>query len=286
MTSGFCAIWGEHCTRWILTIGERIKKMKTWRRTSVVSFPSYSNCSRLYCGIRFSPGSKKKVTFYCACNKWKSQRGDLCEQQSGALKQSMTAMENTRWLQKARSLLGLGANTIDYRCKNGRFLSVSCTTTSNTGLLSSSETRVNPGIRSWKSTYQNELDDRKPLVVSISQRSEELRLHNLAGLEFDNFKPRLERDIFKCISWLNGSFFGGRDWGFLGERVKTYSTASMSPPTSPTFFCLQTCSPWLKPFLSRVKERSGHDVWNQQKKTHILENSDSFAYPEQSIDVH
>jgi hypothetical protein len=29
------------------------------------------------------------------------------------------------------------------------------------------------------STYLNELDVRKPLVVSISQRSEELRLYNL-----------------------------------------------------------------------------------------------------------
>jgi electron transfer flavoprotein alpha/beta subunit len=30
-----------------------------------------------------------------------------------------------------------------------------------------------------KSTYLNELDVRKPLVISISQRSEELRLYNL-----------------------------------------------------------------------------------------------------------
>jgi hypothetical protein len=30
-----------------------------------------------------------------------------------------------------------------------------------------------------KSTYLNELDVRKPLVVSISQGSEELRLYNL-----------------------------------------------------------------------------------------------------------
>jgi hypothetical protein len=36
-------------------------------------------------------------------------------------------------------------------------------------------------------------------VVSISGRSEELRL-------FYNFKPRLENDIAKFISWLNGSF--------------------------------------------------------------------------------
>jgi hypothetical protein len=45
--------------------------------------------------------------------------------------------------------------------------------------LSSSKTGVNPGIRSWKSTHLNELNVRKPLVVSISQRSEELRLYNL-----------------------------------------------------------------------------------------------------------
>jgi hypothetical protein len=27
------------------------------------------------------------------------------------------------------------------------------------------------------------------------------------GLEFDNFKPRLKSGIFKCISWLNRSYF-------------------------------------------------------------------------------
>ncbi len=34
-------------------------------------------------------------------------------------------------------------------------------------------------IRSLKSTYLIELDVRKPLVVFVSQRSEELRLYNL-----------------------------------------------------------------------------------------------------------
>ncbi len=38
---------------------------------------------------------------------------------------------------------------------------------------------ANPGIRSWKSTYPNEPDVRKPLVESISHRREELRLYNL-----------------------------------------------------------------------------------------------------------
>jgi hypothetical protein len=52
-------------------------------------------------------------------------------------------------------------------------------TVSNPELLSSSETGVNPGVRSRKDTRLNELDVRKPLEVSISQRSEALRLYNL-----------------------------------------------------------------------------------------------------------
>jgi hypothetical protein len=43
--------------------------------------------------------------------------------------------------------------------------------------LSRSEKGVIPGIKN--STYLNVLDVRKPLVVSVSQRSEELRLHNV-----------------------------------------------------------------------------------------------------------
>jgi hypothetical protein len=61
-------------------------------------------------------------------------------------------------------------------------------------------------------------------VVSISKRIEELRLHNLV-LNLTYFKPRLESGIFKCISWLNGSVFGGDDRGFLKEGVKTYLMA-------------------------------------------------------------
>jgi hypothetical protein len=58
------------------------------------------------------------------------------------------------------------------------------------------------------------------MVVSISQRSEELRLQ--PGSEFDKFKTRLRSRIFKCISWLNGSFLGGYDRSFVKEGVKTY----------------------------------------------------------------
>jgi hypothetical protein len=60
-------------------------------------------------------------------------------------------------------------------------LQVNCVTVSNPNLISRGETVVNPGIKSWKETYLNELGVRKPLVVYISQRlSEELmRLYNL-----------------------------------------------------------------------------------------------------------
>jgi hypothetical protein len=52
-------------------------------------------------------------------------------------------------------------------------------TISNPNSLSISERGVRPGKRSWKSAYLVELDVRKPLVASISQRSKELRVYNL-----------------------------------------------------------------------------------------------------------
>jgi hypothetical protein len=44
--------------------------------------------------------------------------------------------------------------------------------------------------------YMNELDIRKPLEVYISERSEELRIHQQTGLEFDDFRSWLGRRIF------------------------------------------------------------------------------------------
>jgi hypothetical protein len=56
-------------------------------------------------------------------------------------------------------------------------------TISNPDSLSSSETGVNPGIKSEKkSPYLIGLDVRQPLVVSNSQRSEGLRLYNLVQI--------------------------------------------------------------------------------------------------------
>ncbi len=70
------------------------------------------------------------------------------------------------------------------------------------------------------------------------------------GLEFDNFKSRLQSGIFRCISWLNSSFFRGGDRGFLKEEVKTYLMAPMLPLKLSIFFCLTIYS------LGRQKRQS------------------------------
>ncbi len=48
-----------------------------------------------------------------------------------------------------------------------------------------------------------------------------LRLYSLV-LELASLNPGLKQGIFERMSWLNGSFFGGDDWGFIKEEVKTY----------------------------------------------------------------
>jgi hypothetical protein len=62
-------------------------------------------------------------------------------------------------------------------------------------LLFTNETGVNPGIRSQKALIQFELDVRKPLVVFISQKTEEPESLQ-PGQEVDNSKNRLENGIF------------------------------------------------------------------------------------------
>ncbi len=74
---------------------------------------------------------------------------------------------------------------------------------------------------------------------------------------FANFKPRFESGIFKCISWLNGSFFEGDDRGFLREGVNIYQMAPMSPHDSPSFFCLRIFNLWVSvtsPFKKNVRQ--------------------------------
>jgi hypothetical protein len=58
-------------------------------------------------------------------------------------------------------------------------MSASYVTISNSSSLSSSVTGVNPGTTSREDHLSDKLDVRKPLMVAISQRSEELKLYNL-----------------------------------------------------------------------------------------------------------
>jgi hypothetical protein len=80
-----------------------------------------------------------------------------------------------------------------------------------------------------------QLHVRNPLVVSNSQRNEEQRL-TTGSEKNENLEPMLNSGIFKCISWLNGSFFGGDDWGFVKKGVKAYSMAPISPLLLPDLF--------------------------------------------------
>jgi hypothetical protein len=135
--------------------------------------------------------------------------------------------------------------TIDYRCEHsvkiGRFpLSASDVTILNLDSLPSCETRVNPGIRSWKVLNWMSLMSESHCWYLFHKEVKSWAL--TTGLEFDNFKPWLESGNFKCNSWLNGSFLGGDDWCFLKEGFKSYLMAPISPPNSLTVFCLHIYS--------------------------------------------
>jgi hypothetical protein len=94
----------------------------------------------------------------------------------------------------------------------------SSVTISNPDSLSSSETGVNPVIRSWKK-HLSEWDRGQKAIGGIyftkKWRAETLQ----PGVEFDSFEPRLRSCIFKCISWLNGDFL--KWWSGLYETVES-----------------------------------------------------------------
>jgi hypothetical protein len=121
---------------------------------------------------------------------------------------------------------------IDYRCEGGRVGgTASCVAVSNLDLLSSTGTRVNAGIKSWKKHLSEWALCQK--AIGGIHSTKKWRPETLQpGLEFDNLKPRLKSGIFKCISWLNGSFLGGDHQGFLKEEVKTNLMASKNQSNS------------------------------------------------------
>jgi hypothetical protein len=86
-------------------------------------------------------------------------------------------------------------------------VSRSYVTISSPHLLSISETRVDPGIGSWRKQASEWARCQKAIGGIYFPKKWKAETPHL-GFEFDIFKPRLESSIFKCISWLNGSFWG------------------------------------------------------------------------------
>ncbi len=111
-----------------------------------------------------------------------------------------------------------------------------CVTISNPDLLSSSETEVNLGIKSWKN-HPSEWSQCQKAVGGIyftkKWRAETLQ----PGLEFDYFKPRLENGIFKRISWLNGSSFGAWSGYSEGGSQNLPNGTNAASQLAITFLC-------------------------------------------------
>jgi hypothetical protein len=100
---------------------------------------------------------------------------------------------------------------------------------SNTRYLSSSEKRVNADIRVWK-LHLSESNWCQESFVGI-WFTNQWKATSLQPLTFSN-----HCSLFKCISWLNGSFFGGWTAGFSERGVKTFRMAPMSPLKLANFF--------------------------------------------------
>jgi hypothetical protein len=93
------------------------------------------------------------------------------------------------------------------------------------------------------------------------------------GLEFDNFKPRLKSGIFKCISWLNGSFFGGWWSGYSESGSQDLSNVT-------NFFCLYIYSLWvprIPPKLPTVPVPN-FELVNQTKNNSCVDNERSWKW--------
>jgi hypothetical protein len=98
---------------------------------------------------------------------------------------------------------------IDCACADGRFpVSASCGTIQNPDLLSSSETEVNPGIRSSK-MHPSERVQRLEAIGEIlfPKKWKAATLQPGLGLTIAKNSKINKSGIFQCVSWLSGSFF-------------------------------------------------------------------------------
>jgi hypothetical protein len=124
---------------------------------------------------------------------------------------------------------------IDCRCADGRFLlSTRCVTVLNGHFVSSSETVVRNGIKSWKAHVLSSAERQKAiggLHFSNKRRTATLQ----PDLEFDNFKRNPKRDIFECISCLSGSI-SRVIVGIFWNRKSTHHSQAQCLPLNSIFF--------------------------------------------------
>ncbi len=163
--------------------------------------------------------------------------------------------------------------SIDYRCADGRFLmSPWDTAVPKTRYLSGSETRVNAGIRGWKL----HLSESTSCQESAGGICFTYKVKSSFSTVSDIFKPLLKCSIFKCISWLNGSFFWGWTSGFSETRSQGLSNgANVASQLANFFFCLHIYSLCFK-VISWAKHWNYMDKHWQVEKNEIKSYQDLF----------
>jgi hypothetical protein len=115
-------------------------------------------------------------------------------------------------------------------------VSANCVTPSDPDPLFISSTRVDSRVKSRKKHSSGWANVRKPSVVSLSRRSEVLRLYTtwFKSLQFSN--PVLKVVSSNAYPGERRFVFWGQCLGFLKELVKAYLMIPMSPLNSPAFF--------------------------------------------------
>jgi hypothetical protein len=175
-----CRLLPPHVVQ-ALSVSDGFAVLELWNSVTSKSLESSTVCRSCFCCF-FSRPNKPVYLFGAMFTKSLSLVLDSactcmhCDSESFTVKWSGGNKKEILFIERIRR----SAACIDFRFEYGCSpLSASCVTISNPDLVSSSDTGVKSGIRNWKSTYLIELDVRKPLVVSIFQKSEELRLYNL-----------------------------------------------------------------------------------------------------------
>jgi hypothetical protein len=135
------------------------------------------------------------------------------------------------WSEYTAVLLG----TIDYWCETDDLLpvSASCVTTLNPRSFSSSETMVNPGIRSWK-RHLSEWARRQKAVGDIYLKNKWRAQTLQPWFRIWHFQiPAWKRCLQMHFLAVRFVFWGPWSW-FLKQGVKIYLMAPLSPVNSPT----------------------------------------------------